>query len=97
MPETPPLPADWRELRPTRTEGLEIETAGDGFIVYQPDGDRVHYLNHTAALLLELATGGATAGELGSLLAQAYSLPEPPADDVAEALAGLAREGLLTW
>ena len=97
MEDTGELPADWEERRPWRAEGLEIEPAGDGCVVYQPERDRVHYLNHTAALLLELATGEATGGELGAFLAQAYSLPEPPRDDVAAGLAELLREGLVTW
>lgn len=89
------LPENWSQLRPRRVDGLEIEPAADGFVVYQPDRDRVHYLNHTAALVLEMCTGDARAGELPGLLARLYSLPEPPTDDVERALEELLSERLV--
>jgi hypothetical protein len=46
---------------PKRVDGLEINPAEDGFIIYQPEQDRVHYLNHTAVLVLELCNGKNTA------------------------------------
>ena len=42
---------------PQRTEGIEVVPTVDGYVVYHPDRDRVHDLNHTAALVLEFATG----------------------------------------
>src|SRR5262249_35525069 len=40
---------------PRHIEGLEINPVEDGFMIYRPDADRVHYLNHTAVLILELS------------------------------------------
>lgn len=82
---------------PQRAEGLEIEESGDGFIVYQPARDRIHYLNHTAAMLLELSSGELTVAEIAALLATAYSLPRPPEEDTARALGELLGEGLVSW
>ena len=83
--------------RPRRVEGLEIEEAGDGFIVYQPDRDRIHYLNATAAVLFELATGELDPTQMAATLARLYSLAAPPHDDVRSGLEHLAREGLIEW
>ena len=81
---------------PQRVEGLEIEPAGDGFIVYDEARERVHYLNHTAALVLELSAGELDVPGMASWIAQVYSLPEPPIDDVQSALSELVTERLVT-
>lgn len=95
--KVPQLPLDWPGRAPRRSEELEIEPAADGFIVYQADRDRVHYLNHTAALVLEMCAGALPAGGIGALLARLYSLGEPPQGDVESALRELTAEGLIAW
>jgi len=80
---------------PQVSEGLEINKVADGYIVYQPERDRVHYLNHTAVLLLELCDGKTRAGDLAGLLKAAYELPAPPTDEVSECLSKLFAEGLV--
>lgn len=85
---------DWNAC-PRVSEGIEVNTVEDGYIVYQPDRDRVHYLNHTAVLLLELCDGKTTVAELPALLRAAYDLPEAPTGDVSECLAKLLEEGLI--
>lgn len=85
---------DWN-ARPRVSEGIEVNEVADGYIVYQPDRDRVHYLNHTAVLLLELCDGRTTAAELPALLRAAYDLAEAPTGEVSECLAKLLKEGLV--
>jgi hypothetical protein len=80
---------------PRMSEGIEINKVADGYIVYQPDRDRVHYLNHTAVLVLELCNGSTRAGDLPGLLEAAYSLSGPPTAEVSECLAKLLEEGLV--
>ena len=80
---------------PKRLEGLEITPVEDGFMIYQPEKDRVHYLNHTAVLVLELANGRHTPAEIATLVQQAYSLPAPPKEEVSEILAKMQDEGLM--
>ncbi len=80
---------------PRVSEGIEINKVADGYIVYQPDRDRVHYLNHTAVLVLELCNGQTRAGDLAGLLKAAYDLSAPPTADVSECLAKLVEEGLV--
>ncbi len=85
---------DW-EMRPRRAEGVELQPVVDGFIVYQTERDRVHYLNATAALLLEICDGELRAAELPEILAGAFQLAEPPRSEVEDCLEKLLGEGLL--
>ncbi len=80
---------------PQRTEGIEVVPTVDGYVVYHPDRDRVHYLNHTAALVLEFATGENSDSEITRMLQVAYDLAEPPAQEVRECLEQLRGEGLI--
>jgi hypothetical protein len=93
-PPAAPVAIDWR-MRPRRAPGVELSEVTDGFLVYQPEHDRVHYLNATAALVLEVCDGSLAASELPPFLAAAFSLPQPPVDEVAACLAKLLAEGLL--
>jgi hypothetical protein len=80
---------------PSSVSGLEINPVADGYIVYQPARDRIHYLNATAAVVLELCNGRNAAGELPELLRLAFDLAEPPVEAVATCLETLAHEGLI--
>jgi Coenzyme PQQ synthesis protein D (PqqD) len=77
-------------------DGLEINPAEDGFIIYQPEFDRVHFLNATAVLILELCNGKNSEQQIVELIEEAYSLKEKPAEIVREALAKMKDDGLLT-
>jgi hypothetical protein len=80
--------------RPKKSDGLEVDEVEDGFVIYQPERDRVHYLNPTANLILELCDGTLTAAQIAELIAQTFDLAAPPAEEVNEALATLEAEGL---
>jgi len=85
---------DWA-ARPSQAQGVEINKVADGYIVYDPERDRVHYLNHTAVLVLEFCTGKVTAREIPELLRSAYDLSTPPTEEVAQCLARFYEEGLV--
>lgn len=80
---------------PTRIDGLEVNPVEDGFIIYKPERDRVHYLNHTAVLVLELCNGRNSAADIANLMKKAYSLAEIPAAEIREILAKMEDEGLI--
>lgn len=80
---------------PRQADNLEVNEVADGCIVYQPDRERVHYLNHTAALVLAFCNGQNRAEEIPDILKTAYDLPQPPSDEVRECLAKLIEEGLV--
>jgi Coenzyme PQQ synthesis protein D (PqqD) len=80
---------------PVTVEGIEISEVADGYVIFDPKRDRVHYLNPTAVLILELCNGQVAAGALASLVQSAFELPEPPAEEVAACLQTLVDEGLV--
>jgi hypothetical protein len=80
---------------PKHIDGLDFSPADDGYIIYQPEQNRVYFLNPTAALILEFCNGRNSPAEIIDLVKQAYGLTDAPAEDVRQALAQLAAEGLL--
>jgi hypothetical protein len=80
---------------PKLASGIEINKVADGYIVYQATQDRVHYLNHTATIILELCNGQNSRTEIAGLLQMAYELPAPPLEEVTACLNQLTDEGLL--
>jgi hypothetical protein len=81
--------------RPDKTAGLEINPVTDGYIIYQADRDRVHYLNQTAAIVFELCNGRNAADDLARMVQQAWQLPSPPTEEVTDCLDALRLEGLI--
>lgn len=80
--------------RPRRVRDYEVDEVEDGFVVYQHDRDRVHYLNNTGALVLELCTGRLTPAEIAAAVQQAFGLAEPLLREVEDLLAKLRAEAL---
>lgn len=44
--------------RPRAVDGLEVTEVKDGLVVYDPERDRVHYLNVSAAVIFTFCDGG---------------------------------------
>ena len=80
---------------PKHAEGVEINPVADGYVVYHPARDRVHYLNQTATIVLELCNGKNDPAKIASLLQTAYELPELPLEEVTGCLGQLRAEGLI--
>src|SRR5262245_27377738 len=80
---------------PRRADGIEIHRVEDGFMIHQAEVDLVHYLNHTAVLILELSNGRNTPARIATLLQHAYGLSDAPEREVAEALVKMTEEGLI--
>lgn len=80
---------------PRQADGIEINEVADGFVVYQPDRERVHYLNHTAAIILKLCDGELTTDAMPQVVQDLYNLPERPVTEVAACLEKLFEEGLI--
>jgi Coenzyme PQQ synthesis protein D (PqqD) len=85
---------DWIAC-PLQAPGIEINEVADGYIIYDPERDRVHYLNHTAVLVLELCTGDVRARDIPELIRGSYDLSRPPTDEVGQCLARFYEEGLV--
>ncbi len=74
---------------------LEINQVPDGYVIYQPDRDRVHFLNNTAAAILELCDGEHTLQEIAAILQAAYELDAAPEEDLKSSVSSLVAEGLI--
>lgn len=77
-----------------KSQDLEIHIVEGQCVVYDTGADRVHYLNPTAALVLELCDGSRSVPEIAALVQEAYALPETPIDDVSRCLQSLSEMGI---
>ena len=84
-----------RDARPVQADGVTVFREPDGCVVHQPARNKVHFLNHTAAFVLELCTGGHTVGEIEEILAAFFDLTEPAEVAVTAALRQLVAEDLV--
>ena len=75
--------------------GLEVHEAQDGLVVFNPETDRVHHLNGTAAVVFELCDGTRDTSDLPALVAELFSLDDPPTEAVSEGLGQLIEQGVL--
>ena len=80
---------------PAVVDGLDVNEVDDGLVVYDPERDRVHYLNATASVVFTLCDGTHDRAAIGATLAEAFGLPDAPTDEIAACLDQLADEGLL--
>jgi len=81
---------------PKRADDLEINPIDGGFMVYQAEHNRVHYLNHTAVLVLVLCNGRDSAQKIAGIVQEAYGLSEPPDGEVRDIIAKMETEALVT-
>jgi hypothetical protein len=80
---------------PKIAENIDINEVEDGYVIYQSEKDKVHYLNKTAVLVLEACTGNNSLADITSIVKEAYKLSEDPEKEVADCLNSLIREGLV--
>jgi hypothetical protein len=79
-----------------QTNDLEVHRVPDGYIVYQKQRDRVHYLNHTAAVIFEFCDGRLQPQEIVERVAKIFELDQMAHGDIRSALESLVQEGLLS-
>jgi hypothetical protein len=75
---------------------LQLIPLDDGYLAVKPKADRVHRLNASAALALELANGDRTLAAIAERVARAYGLRLPPVADLRAFFAQMAALGLVT-
>jgi len=82
--------------RPTIAEGLDLNETDDGLIIYVPATDRVHYLNSTASVVLQLCDGSRTPAEIAAEVGEVFGLEASPVAETEDCLERFGREGLLS-
>ena len=78
-----------------RAEGLEVNEVPDGYVIYEPARDRVHYLNKTAAIVFEFCDGKRDAGAIVSGVRQLFDLEFSADAEIRSCIDSLLKEGLV--
>ena len=68
---------------PQQVAGLEIHEQPDGCVVYQHSREKVHFLNHTAVVLLELCNGRHSMEEIRAIYAATFDQSTAPDQEIA--------------
>ena len=83
---------------PKRRAGLWIRQVEGETSIYDPGTQEVHLLNDTALAIWEQCDGQTLPSEMVAAICELSGLPEDVVlEDVASALDGLDRAGLLLW
>jgi hypothetical protein len=82
---------------PRVVDGLTRSEMEDGLSVSHPGSTRVHFLNHTGALILELCTGDHDVAAIVGLIQATFLLREPPEIEVRQLLQQAIDAGLVVW
>jgi len=82
---------------PKQVEGLEVSAVDDGLVVNDNRRGRVHYLNHTAGLVLTLCDGRHSIETIADLLQKQFDLRERPEQDVCDAIDEFVGEGFVIF
>jgi hypothetical protein len=77
-------------------ERRTVKDLGQELMIYEPDADRIHFLNPTARRIYQLHLEGKMAGSIGAILREEFSVPEERdlAEDIHAFLRELASKGL---
>jgi hypothetical protein len=81
--------------RPTRAEGLEVNSVADGLVVYQAAPEQVHYLNNTSAVIFELCDGTLTVEEIAAEVQAIFALAGSPTEEVTTCLSELVAKAVV--
>ncbi len=78
-----------------KNDGIEVHEMKDGFILYNPSSDTVHFMNHSAMVIWELCTGNNSVHAIGAMIDELYELDMQSGDMVRKTLEDLASLGLI--
>lgn len=78
-----------------KVDGIEINKVPDGSVVYCPVHDKIHYLNLTAAMLLELSDGETSVSEMKQLIKDAFDMDDLPGKEIDETLQEMIDSSLI--
>ena len=84
-----------KSTRFIRSPGLVSQELEDGLIIFEPNTDQVHHLNHTMAILYDLCDGSKSTSELARSVSDMFSLSEVPVEEVTASLDELVELGVL--
>ena len=78
-----------------RADGLDVNEVPDGYVIYQIEADRVHYLNKTAAIVFELCDGARGADDIVACMGKMFEVAGTANREIEACLQSLLKEGLV--
>ena len=81
--------------KPRRVDGLDVNRVSDGYVIYRPSSEVVHYLNLTGAFIFELCDGATPVDWMADLVREAFELADAPTGEVRTCLTELHRAALI--
>jgi coenzyme PQQ synthesis protein D (PqqD) len=79
----------------TRVDDLEVNEVPDGYVIYETERDRVHYLNKTAAIVFEFCDGKRDADDIVTRVKLLFDLGSSADAEIRGAIDALLKEGLI--
>lgn len=76
-------------------ENIETNKVSDGFIISNPKNDMVYFLNHTAAILLELCDGTTSIPQMKQHIQETFNLEDMPGTEIDNSLKELIGYNLI--
>ena len=78
-----------------RAEGLDVNEVPDGYVIYQIEADRVHYLNKTAAIVFELCDGARGPEDIVARVGKIFEVEGTADGEIEACIQSLLKEGLV--
>jgi coenzyme PQQ synthesis protein D (PqqD) len=78
-----------------RAENLDVNEVPDGYVIYQTEADRVHYLNKTASIVFELCDGARAADDIVARVGKLFEVEGAADNEIQACLQSLLKEGLV--
>jgi hypothetical protein len=78
-----------------RAEGLDVNEVPDGYVIYQIETDRVHYLNKTAAIIFELCDGARGSKDIVDRVSKMFEVEGTADGEIEACIESLLKEGLV--
>jgi len=81
--------------KPKKTDGLEITDTEAGFAVFDPKNGKVHFLNNTGVIILEICDGNHSIDEVVGMIESSYSVTDVTKEEIRNYIENLYHENLL--
>jgi hypothetical protein len=78
-----------------KVQGHEFNQVPDGYVIYQSDRDRVHFLNPTAVVVYELCDGKHSVAQIGEFMRESWGLDRAPVDEVKTCITNFLQEEIV--
>lgn len=82
---------------PKRIEGVEVNKMEDGYVIFHSSLDDLLFLNHTAAIVMELCDGETDISEIYAIVKDVFKLENAPKVEIDTCLKDFEDACLITY